>query len=216
MTTYRYSFNKYDAEKMAKAVGADLPISTKQSIEICSFIKGKSLLKAKELLEGAVKMKVPVPFRRFTEGAGHKKGKIASGRYPVKASSEILKLINSLEANAQQKGLDTSSLVISHACANKASRTPRYGRIRGRLTKRSHVELIATESGSKQEAKPETKKEEKKKKEAKPEAEKETKKEEKPVEKKEEPKKGQKPETKKEEKKEDKKQDNKEKPKVKE
>lgn len=150
MTTHKYAFQGFEKEKMAKAVGRDLPISTKQSIEICSFIRGKNLQKAKELLLEVIRMKTPVPFRRFTEGAGHKKGNIASGRYPMKASNEILNLLNSLEANAQQKGLDTSNLVLKHLCANQASRPPRYGRIRGRTAKRSHIEIVAVESERKQ------------------------------------------------------------------
>lgn len=146
MSTHNYAFEGYEKEKMAKVVGRDLPVSTKQSIEICTFIRGKSLEKAKEMLEEVLKMKRPVPFNRFTEGAGHKKGHIAGGRYPLKASAQILELLNSVEANAQQKGLNTSSLTIKHACANKASRPPRYGRMRGLQAKRTHVEIVAAES----------------------------------------------------------------------
>ncbi|PIN86500.1 50S ribosomal protein L22 [Candidatus Woesearchaeota archaeon CG10_big_fil_rev_8_21_14_0_10_44_13] len=146
MSAHNYAFQGYDKEKMAKVVGRDLPISTKQSIEICNFIKGRKLEKAKEIMEAVIKMKTPVPFKRFTEGAGHKRGKIAGGRYPIKASGEILGLLNSIEANAQQKGLNTSALIIKHACANKASRPPRYGRMRGLQAKRTHIELVAVES----------------------------------------------------------------------
>lgn len=146
MTTHKYAFQGYDKEKMARIVGRDLSMSTKDSIEICSFIRGKKLIQAKELLENVAKEKVPVPYKRFTEGAGHRKGRIASGRYPFKASTEIIMLLDSLEANAQQKGLNTSSLVIKHACAHMASRPPRYGRIRGRRAKRTHVELVVAES----------------------------------------------------------------------
>lgn len=146
MTTHGYAFGKYDKEKMARVVGRDLPISTKQSIEICSFIRGKSLAKAKEDMENTIAMKKPVPFKKFTEGAGHKKGKIAAGKFPVKASKEVLSLLNSLEANAQQKGLSTGNLVVNHICANKASRPPRYGRMRGIYAKRSHIEIVAAES----------------------------------------------------------------------
>lgn len=145
MTTQKYAFQGYDKEKMARVVGRDLSMSTKDSIEICSFIRGKKLIRAKELLENVAKEKIPVPYKRFTEGAGHRKGRMASGRYPFKASTEILMLLDSLEANAQQKGLNASALVIKHACAHMASRPPRYGRIRGRRAKRTHVELVAAE-----------------------------------------------------------------------
>lgn len=143
---HNYSFQGYEREKMARVIGKDLPISTKQCIEICSFIKGRNLQEAKDLLEEVLKMKKPVPFKRFTEGAGHKKGRMAGGKYPLKASAEIIELLNSLEANAMQKGLNTSALVIRHACANRASKTPRYGRIRGITAKRTHVEFVAVEA----------------------------------------------------------------------
>lgn len=143
---HNYSFHGYEKEKMARVIGKDLPISTKQCIEICSFIKGRNLQKAKEMLEEVLKMKRAVPFSRFTEGAGHKKGRMAGGKYPLKASAQIIELLNSLEANAMQKGLNTSLLAIRHACANRASKTPRYGRRRGITAKRTHVEFVAAEA----------------------------------------------------------------------
>ena len=90
MSQYKYSATVN--EHRASAVGLLMPISTKQGIEICSIISGKNLQKAKKILNEAKDMKKPIPFRRFTEGAGHKHG-IGPGKYPVKACSEILKLI---------------------------------------------------------------------------------------------------------------------------
>jgi len=63
------------------------------------------------------------------------------GRFPIKTASEVLKLLNSLEANAQFKGLDTNSLVIVKMVANRAPKTWRYGRQRRRVMKRAHVDL---------------------------------------------------------------------------
>ena len=45
---YRYAF-KTDKEDIVKVVGRDLGISTKQAIEICSFIKKTSLRKARAI-----------------------------------------------------------------------------------------------------------------------------------------------------------------------
>ncbi|MFO8016417.1 MAG: 50S ribosomal protein L22 [Candidatus Woesearchaeota archaeon] len=150
MTGKNYAFEGYDKEKMARVIGRDLSISTKQSVEICSYLKGKNIQRAKSILADAMDLKRPIPFKRFTEGAGHKRGKIAGGKYPVKASAELLKLVNSLEANAQQKGIETSNLMIKHACANKASRPPKHGRRRGLESKRSHVEFVAVEGEKKE------------------------------------------------------------------
>lgn len=142
---------------MAKVAGISLPISTKHSIEICNFIRNKNLSKARDLLKEVIELKKTIPFKRFTGDVGHKKGKIGPGRYPKKASIEIIKLLNTAEANAQFKGLNTSNLVIKHICANKASTPWRYGRQRRRKMKRTHVEIIVEEKASKERKKKETK-----------------------------------------------------------
>ena len=163
----------------AKAFGRRLPISTKQSIEVCKAIKGKHVEKARAVLQMAIDKERPIKFRRFTEGAGHKRG-IGSGKYPVKTSGEILKVLNSAEANAQNSGLG-ADLIVHHAAAHQASRGYKYGRHRGRKEKSTHVEIVLKETkGSKKPKKKEQPKKEEKavkeeaKKESKPKAEKKT------------------------------------------
>jgi len=173
MSPYKYSVTIN--EHRARAVGLLMPISTKQSIEICRLIRGKNIQKAKKILNEAKDMKKPIPYTRFTEGAGHKHG-IGPGKYPVKACNEILRLVNLVEANAQHKGLDTSSLEIIHICAKKGPKSWHYGRQSRIAMKRTHVEIVVEEKEikkkevkkeqskeiKKQEEKKETKKEEKK------------------------------------------------------
>ncbi len=174
---YNYAF-KSDKENVVKVVGRDIGISAKQSIEMCSFIKNMRLEKARALLERVVKKQLAVPFKRFTEGAGHKKG-MSAGKYPVTASKQFLKLLKALEANAQNKGL-SSELKIIHACAQKASRPLHYGRKRGIKMKRTHIELAAEEiEHVKKEIKKEETKKEVKEAETKKEAKETVKKEEK-------------------------------------
>jgi len=150
-----YSFNDYNKETMARAIGRSMPISFKHGIEICNFIRGKNVNYAKEFLSEVIEEKQAVPFRRFNHHVGHKKT-MAAGRYPKKASKEILDLINSAEANAQFKGLSTSNLTIKFIIANKATTTIRSGRKRSRRAKRTQVEIIVQEkvdkkkSGSKE------------------------------------------------------------------
>ena len=142
---------------MARAVGTSLGISTKHSIEICSLLRSKELSYAKELLKRAIEKKKAIPFTRFNSDVGHKPG-IGPGRYPEKASTEILKLLECVEANAQFKGLNTSELIIEHICAHKAGKAMRYGRQRGRTAKRTHVEVMVKESAKKKtDKKPEAK-----------------------------------------------------------
>lgn len=151
MAQYKYAFQGYDAQSMARVAGRDLAVSTKQAIEICNFIRHKKLLLAKKLMEGVKEKKTAVPYKRFTDGVGHRRGKMASGRYPVKAATAILRLLESAETNAQTKGLNTKDLEIFHICTHKAHSPVHYGRHGGREFKRSHIEIVLKET----EAKPE-------------------------------------------------------------
>ncbi len=143
---YKYSIKTN--EHMAKAVGVLLPISTKHAVEICNMLRGKNLQEAKAFLEDVANMKKPVKFDRFSEGAGHKHG-MGPGKYPVKASKEILNLLKLVESNAQQKALETSSLVIIHICAKKGPRTWKYGRQTRVSMKRTSVEVAVEEKEKK-------------------------------------------------------------------
>ncbi|MEM4244807.1 MAG: 50S ribosomal protein L22 [Candidatus Nanoarchaeia archaeon] len=147
------------SEHEAKVVGRNLQVSTKQVIEIANQIRGKNLIKTKQMLERVVKKQLAIPYRRFNMDTGHRKGKMGPGRYPVKASKEILMLLESLEANAQNKGLDVDTLYIRTIIPNKGNTVWHYGRHRRRQAKTTHIEIIAEE---KEEEKKITKKIEKK------------------------------------------------------
>ena len=132
-----------DKENIAKVKGMDLPISTKHSIEICDYIRYKSITKIKKYLELVMEEKEAIPLKRFHKDRGHRKGNIGPGFYPRKAAKEFILLLNGLEANAKNQGLNINDLIISKALANKASTPHKYGRKRGLKTKRTHIELMA-------------------------------------------------------------------------
>ena len=140
----KYSFREFDKSVMARAQGLSLPISRKQSIEICSFIRGKGIAYAKSVLQGAIDEKKAIPFRKYNMNTPHKR-KIGPGKYPVKSSMEILKLIESAEANAQFKGLNTSRLHIRHISANHAPKALHFGRKSRRRMKRTNIEIVVEE-----------------------------------------------------------------------
>jgi large subunit ribosomal protein L22 len=121
MGRYGYSFKVEDEEKTAKAIGGELRISPKWSVEICRMVRGKRLDRAKDLLEEVASMKKPVPLRRYKKGVAHRRGltKAYAGRFPVKAATGILKVLESAEANAEYKGLDTEKLYIRHISAQR-------------------------------------------------------------------------------------------------
>jgi large subunit ribosomal protein L22 len=154
MSTYRYSQKLYD-DTMARALGRDIDISFKQSIEITRTIRKMEISKAKAYLQRVIDKKQPQAFHRFTNGLGHKPG-IAAGRYPIRASKAILSLVKEAETNAQTRGLGTC--IIIHASAQKARRPMHYGRHPRLRMKRTHVEIVVKETESKKEDKKEPKK----------------------------------------------------------
>ena len=130
-------------EKLVKVNAFNLPISTKHAIELCGFIKGKEISKIKQKLNLVIEEKLVVPLKRFKHKRGHKKGHLGPGFYPKKASKYFLDLLNTLEGNARNQGLNADSLVIEKASANKASLSWHYSRHRGRRMKRTHIALFA-------------------------------------------------------------------------
>jgi large subunit ribosomal protein L22 len=136
--------SEYNKETMAKASGISLPISRKQAVLVCNFIRYKNLQKAKQMLEEVMQKKIAVPYTRFGHGVAHRPG-IGPGRYPITTAAEILGLLESAEANAQLKGLNTSNLVIGDLRVNRASVAWHYGRHRRVRMKRCHVDVILTE-----------------------------------------------------------------------
>lgn len=97
------------------------------------------------MLEDVTNKKLAVPYTRFNRGGtGHKKG-IGAGRYPIKACAYILKLLKSAHANANQKGLDMNKLTIKAIVAKQGPNVFKYGRKRGRIAKRTHIEVVVAE-----------------------------------------------------------------------
>ena len=89
-----------------------LPISTKQSIEICRYIKGRTVEDSIKLMEGVEKQKIAVPMRGEIP---HRKGKIMSGRYPVNTAGVFIKALKSLAGNANVNGIDEPVITIASA-----------------------------------------------------------------------------------------------------
>ena len=129
---------------LAKVNSYGVPISTKQSYEICNFIRERKLEQAKRLLNEVLSMKKAVPFKRYNRDMGHKPS-IASGRYPKKASEHFLKLLNAAEANAENLGLDTKNLVIKDINASLGSAPWHGGRKRRRKMKRTNISIVVKE-----------------------------------------------------------------------
>jgi large subunit ribosomal protein L22 len=153
MAKIKYAFNEEDKAKTAKSVGRSLKISPKHAVEICRELRGKNLENAKVYLEEVISMDKPVPFKRHNKKVGHRRGLNGwpSGRYPVKAATQILKVLENAEANAEYKGLDTENLKIMHISSHRGfvirGWTPRaFGRASPFNTPTTHVQIVLGEA----------------------------------------------------------------------
>ena len=143
MAKHNYSYQK-EKENIAKAVGRNLDISPKQSIEICNYVRGRPLNQAKMLLQQSIDGIRPIPFKRFTNGLGHKPG-MSAGRYNPKACKNILKIIKSAEANAKNKGFNNADMKVAHISMQIGPKNWHYGRKKRSIFKNSHIEVVLEE-----------------------------------------------------------------------
>jgi len=122
LPSWKYSIRGLDPDKTAIASGRDMKISPKAAREICRFIRGMKLENAKEVLQEVIDKKRPVPYFRHDKTVPHRHGVqgFDAGRYPVKAAGEILRLLESVGANAEFKGLYADRLKIRHIAAHRA------------------------------------------------------------------------------------------------
>jgi large subunit ribosomal protein L22 len=152
MPSWKYSVQGLDPDRTAIASGRDLRISPKASREICHYIKGMKLDKAKEALQEVIELKRAIPYRRHKKKVAHRKGVegFDAGRFPQKAAGAVLKLLDSVEANAEFKGLYTDRLKIIHIAAHRArvirNYIPRaFGRSSPYFHHLTHIEVAVEE-----------------------------------------------------------------------
>jgi large subunit ribosomal protein L22 len=139
-----------DPDTTAKAIGRDMPISPKMSREICLMIRGMKVENAIRALEEVIDLKKAVPLKRYNKRVSHKKG-TGPGRYPQKAAKAILGVLESAVSNAEYKGLDSESMIISTVSASRGRTIPGHmPRAHGRATQWDqqtvNVEVIIEEA----------------------------------------------------------------------
>lgn len=152
-------------EKHAKASGADIKCSFKNTYECAKMMKGKTIEECQQYFNEVLAHKRCVPFTRFNGRIGRtaqaKEFKLTQGRWPEKSVKYLLSLLENLKSNAEGKQLDVKKLKIGHVQVNEAAtgrrRTFRaHGRITPYLSHPFHIEIWAQEDGAKV-AKPEKK-----------------------------------------------------------
>ncbi|HUU76318.1 MAG TPA: 50S ribosomal protein L22 [Methanoregulaceae archaeon] len=119
MAKTKYS-KTIEGENVARGKANEIPVSPKHAMEIARFIKNKRTDEAIAYLEEVVACRKAIPFRKFNRNVAHKRGLSGwdAGRYPKKASEAYIRLLHSVNKNAEYIGLDTENLKIVHVSAN--------------------------------------------------------------------------------------------------
>jgi large subunit ribosomal protein L22 len=154
MPQFGYAFQNYDKTKHVRASIREKDISHKHAREIAVAIKGRSIEKARELLENVMSRKEAIPYRRYNNEVAHRsniRDGFFAGRFPKKAASEFLRILDNLESNAEYKGMDLDRLRIVSAAVHKGTKLKRFqpramGRSSPKFDILVHVEIIAQEA----------------------------------------------------------------------
>lgn len=147
-----YSYKVLEPERTVIASGRDLNISFKEAVELCRYLKNRKLEEAKKILEEVIDLKRAIPYKRFNKKVAHHRYDHTSGpsRYPKKVAKALLKILESLEANAEFKGLDTSKIKLVHLAAQKGYKIKKYiprafGRSTPYFRELVHIEVVGVE-----------------------------------------------------------------------
>ena len=150
--------------RLATARSVQVDMHVKHCFEVCRAVKNKTAGEAIAFLNQVLKIDsnradvrrkaAAVPFRLGSGNTrkrrsgpsmvGHRKGGIGPGRYPVKASREIIKLIESAMENAryQYEDIDAEEMLITHIAAHRGRiRKGWIPRARGRATPSNHYQV---------------------------------------------------------------------------
>ncbi|KZF19726.1 ribosomal protein L22 [Xylona heveae TC161] len=150
----RYGATEIAPTKSARARGAYLRVSFKNTRETAQAINGWKLQRAVQFLENVKSHTEAVPMRRYAGSTGRcaqgKQWGVSKARWPVKSAEFLLDLLRNAEANADTKGLDTGNLIVKHIQVNQAPKNRRrtyraHGRINPYMSNPCHIELILTE-----------------------------------------------------------------------
>jgi large subunit ribosomal protein L22 len=139
---------KVNPETTARAIGRELDISPKASVEVTREIRGMMVEDAIKALEEIIAKKRPVSYRRYNKQIGHRKGKkFGAGRYPQKTAKAILDVIKHAQHNAEYKGLDSDNMRIVHVSASKGMKVEGFmPRAHGRSSpfnhERANIEVV--------------------------------------------------------------------------
>lgn len=143
----------WDSETTSKAIGKELNISPKKSVEVCRAVKGMMVEDAKSLLNEVAEGKKAISFKRYKMTVSHKKNifpRKGPGRYPKNVAKAILKVLQSAQDNAEFKGLDSEHMrivtIVSHRGSVTEGQMPRaHGRATPWNEQTTTIEIVLEE-----------------------------------------------------------------------
>ncbi|MCK5177768.1 MAG: 50S ribosomal protein L22 [Candidatus Aenigmarchaeota archaeon] len=135
-----------DPKTTSRVLGRNLSISKKYSVEVGRTIKGMKLKDARKKMQNAIELKEPIHFVKYNRSTGHRKGGVI-GKYPKNVCLAVDNLLDTLEKNAIDKGLDDKKLYIKYVFVSKAFRFPRRRKVnlRGQRRKNTNVGIVCEE-----------------------------------------------------------------------
>ena len=145
-----YTYRDEAGVNVARARGVEVPISPKKTYEVLNAIRGLPLDRARSLLEAVEEERRAIPFRRYNQETAHKRA-TGPGRYPRKVASQVLKVLQNAEENAEYEGLDTDRLFVKVAASargriTKASMPRAHGRATAWHEQTTNIEIVLGES----------------------------------------------------------------------
>ncbi len=144
-----YTYQDEPGVTVARARGIELPISPKKTYEVLNAIRGLSVDRARTVLEETIALRKAIPFRRYNQETAHHTG-TGPGRFPVKVATQVLKVLENAEQNAEYEGLDTDRLFVKIAASARGQiRQASMPRAHGRATpwneQTTNVEIVLAE-----------------------------------------------------------------------
>jgi len=114
-----YAYTPENESFVAKAMGREMRVRIKDSIEICAAIQGRNAKEALDYLQSVLDEKAYIPIKKTKSQRGHKHGMKPYGRRPVRAVDAILGVLKSAIANAEFRGLNIDNCVVKSALAQR-------------------------------------------------------------------------------------------------
>ncbi|MCK5548394.1 MAG: 50S ribosomal protein L22 [Thermoplasmata archaeon] len=129
---------EWDPETTSRALGKELTVSPKKTVEVCRALRGMMVEEAKGLLNDVIEGKKAITYKRYNKTVAHKSNafpKRGPGGYPKNVAKALLKVLQSAQDNAEFKGLGFENMKIVTIASHRGRVTEgQKPRAQGRAT----------------------------------------------------------------------------------